>query len=90
MRIHSQFHHSSSRSHWSPVNVALALLVTLLFLIFLLLFLVMTATPAQAQRALPSKAEQTTKLPEFAVTLPYAPRQAVPFMQPLPRPVAVS
>lgn len=66
MQTHPHSHHAGIGPHWYAANVALAVLIALLFLFFLLLFLIMTATPAQAQHAVPPTAAQSAKMPEFA------------------------
>ena len=72
MQTHSHFHRSSLHAHWSPTNVALAILLALLFLLFMLLLLIMTATPAQAQNPVPPTTAQSAKMPEFAAKLAHA------------------
>ena len=81
--------HSSARSHhpffvssFSPANLALIILFTLLPLIFLFLFMTITAQPAFAQNSVPPTARQAATMPQFASRLAHpAPTQAASRMR---------
>jgi uncharacterized repeat protein (TIGR03803 family) len=66
MHTKPHFHDQHFGMQWSPANVSITILLTLLFLMLWFLIMTITATPADGQNTVPPTARQAASMPQYA------------------------